>query len=133
MSAEEQQEVEQFEIEDSSSDEEVDLDEVKAAAIKAAKEREARKEAKARSNIIFDIKPEGPDVDVEALAEAVKGIEMDGLTWAACEIKPFVFGMKMMQISCYIFDQKVSVDALEEAINNLEGCGSSEIAVFNKV
>lgn len=39
----------------------------------------------AKSNIILDVKPWGDDTDMKEMERCVRGIEADGLIWAACK------------------------------------------------
>merc|ERR1712156_807999 len=55
-----------------------------AAMKKKAEEAKAKKKKAApvaKSLIIWEVKPWGEDTDLEALAQKILGIEMDGLFW----------------------------------------------------
>uniref|UniRef100_A0AC34GPR4 Uncharacterized protein n=1 Tax=Panagrolaimus sp. ES5 TaxID=591445 RepID=A0AC34GPR4_9BILA len=65
---------------------------------------------------------------------AVRGIEMDGLTWGTAKKVPVAFGINKLQICCVVEDDKVSTDALEEKIYEFEDLVQSvDILAFNKV
>ncbi|XP_052739108.1 probable elongation factor 1-delta isoform X2 [Bicyclus anynana] len=129
------------------SDDGVDLfgsdDEEESA--EAAKLREERLEAYnakkakkpvliAKSNIILDVKPWDDETDMKAMEDAVRKITNDGLLWGAAKLVPLAFGIKKLQISCVVEDDKVSVDWLTEEIEKLEDLVQSvDIAAFNKV
>ena len=76
------------------SDDDEDEDGGAAAQALIAKknaEREAAKRATkgaptAKSSLILDIKPEDSETDMNELLQAVKQIEMDGLTWGGHEV-----------------------------------------------
>ncbi|XP_034838889.1 probable elongation factor 1-delta [Maniola hyperantus] len=129
------------------SDDGVDLfgsddEEENAEATKLREERLAAYNAKkskkpvliAKSNIILDVKPWDDETDMKAMEEAVRKISNDGLLWGAAKFVPLAFGIKKLQISCVVEDEKISVDWLTEEIEKLEDLVQSvDIAAFNKV
>jgi len=111
-----------------------------AAAIIAKKnaEREAAKRAakgvsNAKSSVILDIKPEDSDTDLEQLLAQIKLIEKEGLTWGGHEFIPVAFGIKKIRLICVVVDELVSVDDLQESIQDIEGVQSTDIQAFNKL
>jgi len=107
------------------------------------KQEEAEKIAKAKSLIVFDVKPaeitDTIEADKEKLFEKVTSIEMDGLTWGEkAKFQDVAFGIWRMLVSATVVDVKVSVDLLEEKIKEVRDgdsklVGSLEIASFNKL
>ncbi|CAB4007034.1 Elongation factor 1-beta, partial [Paramuricea clavata] len=70
-------------------------------------------------------------VEMERL---VRTIQKDGLVWGASKLVPLAFGIKKLQISCVVEDDKISTDDLEEEIVKFEDfVQSMDIAAFNKV
>ena len=68
------------------------------------------------------------------LERLVRSIEKDGLLWGASKLVPLAYGIKKLQISCVVEDDKVSTDDLEEEIVKFEDfVQSMDIAAFNKV
>jgi elongation factor 1-beta len=55
-----------------------------------------------------------------ALEAAVRGIEKDGLVWGASKLVPVGFGIKKLQITLVIEDEKISLSDLEEEIQAFE-------------
>jgi len=119
-----------------------DDEDTKAEAEKIKQERlaayAAKKKAKpgiiAKSNIILDVKPWDDETDMKVLEEHVRSIEQDGLLWGAAKLVPVGYGIKKLQISCVVEDDKVSTDDLEEKICAFEDfVQSMDIAAFNKV
>jgi len=111
-----------------------------AAAIIAKKnaEREAAKRAlkgvsNAKSSVILDIKPEDSDTDLEHLLAEIKLIQKEGLTWGGHEFIPVAFGIKKIRLICVVVDELVSVDDLQESIQDIEGVQSTDIQAFNKL
>lgn len=88
----------------------------------------------AKSNIILDVKPWDDETDMKDVEVAVRKIACDGLLWGAAKLVPLAFGIKKLQISCVVEDEKVSIDWLTEEIQSNEDLVQSvDIAAFNKV
>jgi elongation factor 1-delta len=124
------------------SDDEAEMKEPDAEADRVRQERVAAYEAKkakkpvlvAKSNIILDVKPWDDETDMAKLEECVRSIEMDGLLWGASKLVPLAYGIKKLQISCVVEDDKVSTDDLEEKLLTFEDyIQSMDIAAFNKI
>jgi translation elongation factor EF-1beta len=70
-------------------------------------------------------------VEMERL---IRSIQKDGLLWGSSKLVPLAFGIKKLQISCVVEDDKISTDDLEEEIVKFEDLVQSmDIAAFNKV
>lgn len=88
----------------------------------------------AKSNVILDVKPWDDETDMKELEQGVRGIEMEGLLWGASKLVPLAYGIKKLQISCVVEDDKVSIDELTEKIQeNEDFVQSVDIAAFNKI
>jgi elongation factor 1-beta len=71
---------------------------------------------------------------MEEMEKNVRTITMDGLLWGASKLVPVGYGIKKLQICCVIEDDKVSVDLLQEKIQEFEDFVQSvDIAAFNKI
>ncbi|VAH26919.1 unnamed protein product [Triticum turgidum subsp. durum] len=112
-----------------------------SSAPAAAAPREAAKPAKkkesGKSSVLMDIKPWDDETDMKKLEEAVRSVQMEGLTWGASKLMPVGYGIKKLQIMLTIIDDLVSVDTLieevlcETPIN--EYVQSCDIVAFNKI
>ena len=85
---------------------------IKAKRIADYNARKAAKEEKkgkviAKSNIIFDVKPWDDETDLKALEDSVRSITMDGLLWGTGKLVAVGYGIKKLQITCVIEDDKV--------------------------
>ena len=108
-----------------SDDDEVDeeAERIKAERIAAYNARKSAKEEKkgkviAKSNIILDIKPWDDETPMAKLEESIRSIEMDGLLWGTGKLVAIGYGIKKLQITCVIEDDKVMMDDLEiQALN----------------
>jgi translation elongation factor EF-1beta len=66
-----------------------------------------------------------------ALEAAVRGIEKDGLVWGASKLVPVGFGIKKLEITLVVEDEKVSTTDLQEEIETFEDyVQSSDIVSF---
>lgn len=71
---------------------------------------------------------------MKEMEKNVRSIEMDGLLWGASKLVPVGYGIHKLQIMCVIEDDKISVDLLQEKIQEFEDFVQSvDIAAFNKI
>lgn len=119
------------------SDEENDAeaDKIREERLKAYAEKKSKKPALiAKSSIILEVKPWDDETDMKELEKGVRTIQMDGLIWGAAKLVPVGYGINKLQICCVIEDDKVSVDELQEKIQEDEDhVQSVDIAAFNKI
>lgn len=54
------------------------------------------------------------------MEEEVRKIGTDGLLWGASKLVPLAYGIRKLQISCVVEDEKVSIDWLTEEIEKIE-------------
>jgi elongation factor 1-beta len=71
---------------------------------------------------------------MKGLEEAVRGIQKDGLVWGGSKLVPVGFGIKKLQITLVVEDEKISLDELQEEIDGFEDyVQSSDIAAMQKL
>lgn len=88
----------------------------------------------AKSSVILDVKPWDDETDMKAMETQVRSIVLDGLVWGASKLVPVGYGINKLQIICIVEDEKVSIDALTEEIQNFEDVVQSvDVAAFNKI
>merc|ERR1711948_134109 len=120
-------------------EEDAEAERLKAERIAAYNARKAAKEDKkgkviAKSNIIWDVKPWDDETDMKALEDSVRSISMDGLLWGTGKLVAVGYGIKKLQITCVIEDDKVSTDDLEEQMTGFDDYVQSvDIVAFNKI
>ncbi|CAH2351744.1 elongation factor 1-beta [[Candida] railenensis] len=120
-----------------------DDDEVDEAAEKLKQERlaayAAKKAAKgpgpaAKSLVTLDVKPWDDETDLDQLLANVKAIEQDGLVWGAHQFIPVGFGIKKLQVNLVVEDAKVSLDELQQLIEEDEDhVQSTDVAAMSKL
>lgn len=77
----------------------------------------------------YDIMPDGPDADVQKIADTIKTVLPQGVTLIAEDLKivDFVFGMKKIQAGFVIDDSNEHAGSqLEEALKSIEGVSGVE-------
>ncbi|PWA90865.1 hypothetical protein CTI12_AA095430 [Artemisia annua] len=115
------------------TEEEKKAAEERAAAVKAS----GKKKESGKSSVLLDVKPWDDETDMQKLEEAVRSVQMEGLTWGASKLVPVGYGIKKLQIMMTIVDDLVSVDSIiedkltQEPIN--EYVQSCDIVAFNKI
>lgn len=118
-----------------SDEEDEEADKIKEERLKAYAEKKSKKPALiAKSSILLDVKPWDDETDMKEMEKVVRSIAMDGLLWGVSKLVPLAYGIKKLQILCVIEDDKVSVDELQEKIQEFEDFVQSvDIAAFNKI
>jgi elongation factor 1-beta len=123
----------------SDDEEDEEAERIKAERIAAYNQRKEAKESKkgkviAKSNIILDIKPWDDETDLAELEKCIRSITMDGLLWGTGKLVPVGYGIKKLQITCVIEDDKVMMDDLEDQVTGFEDyVQSMDIVAFNKI
>ncbi|KAF0512379.1 elongation factor 1-beta [Gigaspora margarita] len=120
-----------------SDDDELDPEEErrKAELLEAYhKKKAAKPKVIAKSMVCLDVKPWEDTTDLVEMEKLVRGITLDGLVWGASKLIPIGYGIKKLQISCVVEDDKVGIDDLEEQITSFEEhVQSVDVVSFNKL
>eukprot|EP00088_Acartia_fossae_P057147 TRINITY_DN6663_c0_g1_i3.p1 TRINITY_DN6663_c0_g1~~TRINITY_DN6663_c0_g1_i3.p1 ORF type:complete len:232 (+),score=86.04 TRINITY_DN6663_c0_g1_i3:80-775(+) len=120
-----------------SDDEEDDAEKkrITEERLKAYNEKKAKKpKVIAKTSVLFDVKPWDDETDMDAMKDACKSIEMDGLTWGATKLVPVGYGINKLQIMCTVEDEKVSIEELGEKMAEFEDFVQSvDVAAMNKI
>lgn len=124
-----------FELFGSDDEESAAAKQLKEERIRMYEEKKQKKEVViAKSNIILDVKPWDDETSMADVEQAVRSVAADGLLWGASKLVPLAYGIRKLQISCVVEDDKVGVDFLEEEITKYEDLVQSvDIAAFNKI
>ncbi|KAG5653546.1 hypothetical protein H0H81_012355 [Sphagnurus paluster] len=102
-------------------EEDAEAERVKAERVAAYNAKKAGKAKPAAKSIVtLDVKPWDDETDMVALEAAVRSIEQDGLLWGASKLVPIGYGIKKLQITLVVEDEKVSTDELQEKIAEFE-------------
>ncbi|KAI5851993.1 elongation factor EF-1 beta subunit [Tricharina praecox] len=134
-------------VEEEDDDDEVDLfgsddededKEKEALAAKRLEEYRAKKALKpktiAKSVVTLDVKPWDDETNMDELVANVKAIEKDGLVWGAHTLVAVGYGIKKLQINLVVEDEKISLDELQQQIEEDEDhVQSTDIAAMQKL
>jgi elongation factor 1-beta len=69
----------------------------------------------------YNLMPDGTSIDMEALKAKMPGIVPEGVTILKGEVKPFAFGLKVLDITFLMNDSEGIMDRLEEKLRSIEG------------
>lgn len=119
-----------------SEDEDPELEKAKAERLAAYQAKKAAKGPGpiAKSSVVLDVKPWDDETDLGLMEKEVRAITIDGLLWGASKLVPIGYGIKKLQISCVIEDEKVGLDMINDAICELDDLVQSvDVVSFNKV
>jgi elongation factor 1-beta len=74
------------------------------------------------------------ETDLAALEAAVRSVEKDGLLWGASKLVAVGFGIKKLQINLVVEDEKVSLDELQEELQEFEDfVQSTDVVAMQKL
>ena len=106
-----------------------------SAAAKAKATPKVKKVVIAQSLILFEVKPLDDQTDLDVLAARILKLTGDGIYWKSEYKKvPVAYGIFKIIIGVTVEDEKVSVDGLQERIEELEDMVQSvDILAFNKI
>ncbi len=69
----------------------------------------------------YNLMPDGPSIDMEAVKTKIPQIVPEGVTVLKGEVKPFAFGLKILDITFMMNDSEGIMDKLEEKLRSIEG------------
>ncbi|OPB46281.1 translation elongation factor 1 beta [Trichoderma guizhouense] len=121
--------------EDDDDEEDAEAARVREERLAAYREKKAAKpKVAAKSVVTLDVKPWDDETDLAAMEAAVRGIEQDGLLWGASKLVAVGFGIKKLQINLVVEDEKVSLDELQEQIQEFEDwVQSTDVVAMQKL
>jgi len=98
------------------------------------KKKEGKTKPAAKSVVTLDVKPWDDETDMKKLEESVRSIEKDGLVWGASTLVAVGFGIKKLQITLVIEDDKIGLQDLEDEIQEFEDyVQSTDVAAMQKL
>jgi len=119
----------------SDDEEDAEAERIKAERVAAYNEKKAGKsKVAAKSVVTLDVKPWDDETSMEELEKAVRSIEQPGLLWGASKLVAIGYGIKKLQINLVIEDELVSLDELQEQIQEFEDyVQSTDVAAMQKL
>merc|ERR1711872_356755 len=132
---EDDDDVDLFGSDDEDEEESEEKKRITEERLKAHAEKKSKKPALiAKTSVLFDVKPWDDETDMDKMLECCKTIEMDGLLWGASKLVPIGYGIKKLQLMCVVEDAKVSIDELQEKMQEFEDYVQSvDVAAMNKI
>jgi elongation factor 1-beta len=119
------------------SDDEVDEEAEKIKAERLAeynKKKAGKTKPAAKSIVTLDVKPWDDETSMDELKASVLSIEQDGLVWGASKLVAVGFGIKKLQINLVVEDDKVSLDELQQKIEEFEDhVQSTDVVAMQKL
>lgn len=120
-----------------SDDEEEDPEVVKEREARLAeykKKKEAKPKPVAKSLVTLEVKPWDDETNLEEMEANVRQIEKDGLVWGASKWVAIGYGIKKLQINLVVEDEKISLDELQQEIEEDEDhVQSTDVAAMQKL
>lgn len=131
----EEEDVDLFGSDDDEGEGDAEAQRVREERLKAYEAKKSKKPTViAKTSVLLDVKPWDDETDMNAMLKAVKEIEMEGLVWGASKLVPVGYGIQKLQVMCTVEDAKVSIDELQEKIQDLEDfVQSCDVAAMNKI
>ncbi|GAA5879920.1 hypothetical protein JCM8547_003702 [Rhodosporidiobolus lusitaniae] len=119
----------------SDEEEDAEAERIKAERVAAYQAKKANKpKTIAKSLVTLDVKPWDDETDMAALEAAVRSIEKPGLVWGLSKLVPVGYGVRKLQMSLVVEDELVSLDELQEEIQEFDDfVQSSDVAAMQKL
>jgi len=120
---------------DEEEENDAEKERVTAERLKAYAEKKSKKPALiAKTSVLLDVKPWDDETDMDKMLEVCKSIQMDGLVWGASKLVPIGYGIKKLQVLAVVEDEKVSIEELQEKMEEFEDYVQSvDVAAMNKI
>lgn len=83
--------------------------------------------------IQYRIMPDGPETDLAALEETLKGSMPEFAKLQRCEAVPFAFGMKALMTTVVVEDEEGNNDKIEEILGGAAGVQGVELVEMGRL